>query len=154
MRYVAVQQNDFDIGAESRLLRDIGSNVGAICTFCGLVREFQRESSDKSVEELFLEYYPGMTEKSLQEIVDQATDRWRLLGCRVIHRVGALTPGDQIVFVGTASEHRHEAFESAEFIMDFLKTRAPFWKRQTGSEGTEWVEHRESDDQAAKRWQS
>jgi molybdopterin synthase catalytic subunit len=154
MRYVAVQTGDFDIGAEAGLLRDLGTNVGAVCTFSGMVREFQQDCGDERVDELFLEHYPGMTEKCLQEIVDQAFDRWPLLGCRVVHRVGALSPGDQIVFVGTASEHRHAAFESAEFIMDYLKTRAPFWKRQTAGDSAAWVEHRESDDQAAERWQS
>lgn len=154
MRYIAVQQEDFEIAAEAGRLRAIGSNVGAICTFSGLVREFQQDTDDPSVEELFLEHYPGMTEKALTEIVDQAFERWPLTGCRVIHRVGALHPGDQIVFVGTASEHRQAAFESAEFIMDFLKTRAPFWKRQSGSQGAEWVEHRESDEQAADRWRT
>lgn len=154
MRYVAVQQNDFDVGEEARHLRALGSNVGAVCTFSGMVREFQQDAGDDHVKELFLEHYPGMTEKCLADIVEQAFERWPLLGCRVIHRVGALTPGDQIVFVGTASEHRQAAFESAEFVMDYLKTRAPFWKRQTGSEGAEWVEHRESDEQAAERWKT
>ena len=154
MRYVAVQQGDFDMGEEAVQLRNIGKNVGAVCTFSGLVREFQQDTDANLVAELFLEHYPGMTEKCLAEIVDQAFERWPLAGCRVIHRVGALQPGDQIVFVGTASEHRQAAFESAEFIMDYLKTRAPFWKRQTGSSGTEWVEHRDSDEQAAERWQT
>ena len=154
MRYIAVQQNDFDVGEEAGRLRDIGKNVGAVCTFSGMVREFQQDSGTDLVDELFLEHYPGMTEKCLADIVEQAFARWPLAGCRVIHRVGALQGGDQIVFVGTASEHRHAAFESAEFIMDYLKTRAPFWKRQTGSSGSEWIEHRESDEQAAERWQT
>ncbi len=151
MRYIAVQQEDFDIGDETRQLR-IATNIGAICTFSGLVREFQQDGDGAAVDELFLEHYPGMTEKALGDIVDEAFSRWQLVGCRVIHRIGALNPGEQIVFVGTASEHRHNAFESAQFIMDYLKTRAPFWKRQTGPRGSEWVEHRESDDQAASRW--
>ena len=154
MRHIAVQEQDFDIGEEARYLSSIGTNVGAICTFSGLVREFQQDAGDNLVEELFLEHYPGMTEKSLADIVEQAFQRWPLSGCRVIHRVGALRPGDQIVFVGTASEHRLAAFQAAEFIMDYLKTRAPFWKRQSGSGGSQWVEHRESDEQAAARWQS
>ena len=154
MRYIAVQQEDFDLGEEASQLRSIGNNVGAVCTFSGMVREFQQDTDTDAVDELFLEHYPGMTEKCLREIVDQAFERWPLSGCRVIHRVGALQPGDQIVFVGTASEHRQAAFESAEFIMDYLKTQAPFWKRQTGSSGTEWVEHRDSDEQAAKRWRT
>lgn len=153
VRYVAVQQEDFDLGHEARQLSQLAGNVGALCTFTGLVREFQQAAgAEPSVDELFLEHYPGMTEKSLREIVDQASARWPLLGCRVIHRVGALHPGDQIVLVATASAHRHAAFESAEFIMDYLKTRAPFWKRQTGAAGSEWVEHRDSDEQAAARW--
>ncbi|MCB1671506.1 MAG: molybdopterin synthase catalytic subunit MoaE [Gammaproteobacteria bacterium] len=154
MRYIAVQQEDFDVGDEARRLREIASNVGAICTFSGLVREFQQDAGNRAVSELFLEHYPGMTEKSLEEIVDQACARWQLIGCRVIHRVGALHPGDQIVFVGSASEHRQDAFESAQFIMDYLKTRAPFWKRQSGEEGSQWVEHRDSDELAAERWRS
>ncbi|MBT8145276.1 MAG: molybdopterin synthase catalytic subunit MoaE [Gammaproteobacteria bacterium] len=154
MRYVGVQQNDFDLAEEAGHLRGIGTNVGAICTFSGMVREFQQNVETDPVEELFLEHYPGMTEKCLAEIVDQAFDRWPLAGCRVIHRVGALKPGDQIVLVATASEHRQAAFESAQFIMDYLKTKAPFWKRQTGSSGSEWVEHRDSDEQAAERWQT
>jgi molybdopterin synthase catalytic subunit len=152
-RSITIQQDDFDVGAEARLLRASGSNTGAICTFTGLVREFQQDSGDQQVTELYLEHYPGMTEKALGEIVDEAFSRWRLLRCRVIHRVGALNPGDQIVFVGTVSEHRGDAFESAQFIMDYLKTRAPFWKRQSGSAGSQWVEHRSSDDEAARRWQ-
>ena len=152
MRYVAVQQDDFDVGAEVAQLRKSGSNAGAVCTFTGMVREFQQDAGTDRISELFLEHYPGMTEKSLREIVDQAFERWQLLSCRVIHRVGSLHPGDQIVFVGTVSEHRHDAFAAAEFIMDYLKTRAPFWKRQTGTGGTEWVAHRESDEVAADRW--
>lgn len=154
MRYIAVQQEDFDLGIQARHLRDIASNVGAVCTFTGLVREFQQDAGDCSVNELFLEHYPGMTEKSLADIIDQAFERWPLLGCRVIHRVGALQPGDQIVFVGTASEHRQAAFESAQFVMDYLKTRAPFWKRQSGASGSEWVEQRSSDDEALARWKN
>ena len=153
MRYIAVQQEDFDLGIQARHLRDIASNVGAVCTFTGLVREFQQDAGDCSVNELFLEHYPGMTERSLADIIDQAFERWPLLGCRVIHRVGALQPGDQIVFVGTASEHRQAAFESAQFVMDYLKTRAPFWKKEVTDEGDRWVDARVADDAAAGRWQ-
>lgn len=151
--FISVQQQDFDIKYESDQLRRDASNIGAMVTFTGLVREIQQqEHSPQQRQELFLEHYPGMTEKALQDIAVEAGRRWAIPCCRIIHRVGALQPGDQIVFVGTASTHRRDAFEAAEFIMDYLKTKAPFWKRQTDASGSEWVEHRDSDDMAAQRW--
>lgn len=153
--YINVQETDFDISAELASMRNTAVNTGALVSFTGLVREFhQSGESSEHIQELFLEHYPGMTEKCLRQIATEAMTRWELLGCRVIHRIGQLTPGDQIVLVITASEHRHAAFESAEFIMDYLKTRAPFWKRQKADSGSGWVEHRISDETAAKRWKN
>ena len=150
---VSVQHIDFDLAAEYAALRERADNAGAICTFTGLVREFyQAQQTDEKVLSLYLEHYPGMTEKALQDIVVQAQQRWRLLACRVIHRVGELHAGDQIVFVGVASAHRGDAFDAAEFIMDYLKTRAPFWKKQNTEHGADWIESRQSDAEAAARW--
>lgn len=140
---VSVQTQDFDAGAEMRALsRD--PLVGAVASFVGVVREVG----------MTLEYYPGMTEKALQRIVDEARGRWRVLDCSVIHRYGKLEPTDQIVLVAVASAHRADAFEACEFIMDYLKTQAPFWKKEHRAEGAKWVEARASDDQAAQRWQA
>ncbi len=148
---VDVQQHDFDLAAEYALVRDIALNPGAITIFSGLVRELQNSTS--AGQSLTLEHYPGMTEKALQGIAEQAADRWPLSVCRIIHRVGTLMPGEQIVLVATASEHRDAAFDAAHFVMDYLKTAAPFWKKQTTREQDYWVESRESDHQAAARWQ-
>ena len=151
--YVAVQEADFVVQEEIERLRQIAGDVGAIVTFTGLVREFHRDSdSVQGVEELFLEHYPGMTEKRMEEITAQAMERWQLLGCCAIHRVGSLQPGDQIVLVLTASSHRQAAFSAAEFIMDYLKSKAPFWKRQRDGTTTEWITQRESDHDALERW--
>ena len=153
--FVSVQTEDFDLKIESDLLKSDSENAGALVTFTGLVREFHQEQNQPGqVQELFLEHYPGMTEKCLSDISEEAAKRWGISCSRVIHRVGALTAGDQIVFVGTASAHRQAAFEAAEFIMDYLKTKAPFWKRQTDESGSRWIEHRESDEAAAQRWES
>lgn len=134
---VCVQTEDFDAGAEMRALsRD--PKVGAVASFVGVVREVA----------MALEHYPGMTERALQKIVDEAKSRWQVLDCTVIHRTGALQPTDQIVLVAVASGHRADAFAACEFIMDYLKTQAPFWKK----EGVGWVEARASDDKAAERW--
>jgi len=134
---VAVQREDFDAGAEIRALsRD--PKVGAVASFVGVVREIG----------MTLEHYPGMTEKALRGIVDEARARWKVLECTVIHRYGRLEPTDQIVLVVVAGAHRGEAFEACEFIMDYLKTRAPFWKKEAAG----WVEARAADDQAAERW--
>jgi len=144
--FVSVQEADFDLGAEVAALSAGREDVGAVASFVGLVRGGE-------VAEMSLEHYPGMTEKALAEIVAEAQKRWVLLGVRVIHRIGALQPGAQIVLVAVASSHRQEAFAACEFIMDYLKTQAPFWKKETTPEGSRWVDARESDDSALRRWQ-
>ncbi len=153
---ISVQTEDFDIAALYAALRQEAQNAGAIASFTGLVREFY-EPEDRghkdAVRTLTLEHYPGMTEKALEEILAQAQARWDVLAARVIHRVGELRAGDQIVYVGIASTHRGDAFAAAEFIMDYLKTRAPFWKKQTAGEHSEWIESRASDESALSRWQ-
>jgi molybdopterin synthase catalytic subunit len=136
---ISVQAEDFDLGKEVRALsRD--PRVGAVASFVGVVREVP----------MTLEHYPGMTEKALRKIVDDALARWRVLDCTVIHRFGSLAPTDQIVLVAVASAHRGDAFAACEFIMDYLKTRAPFWKKEAAG----WVEARASDDEAAGRWKA
>ncbi|HET7772542.1 MAG TPA: molybdopterin synthase catalytic subunit MoaE [Burkholderiaceae bacterium] len=146
---VRVQTEDFDLGAELAALRAGRTDIGGIASFIGTVRDL---NEGDAVSTLTLEHYPGMTEKALQAIVDEAHRRFDLLAARVIHRVGRLGPGDQIVLVITASAHRGEAFAACEFLMDYLKTRAPFWKKEVTPEGERWVEARESDDEAAARW--
>lgn len=143
---VSVQQDDFDVGAESAALTAGRCDVGAVASFVGHVR------GDGGLLAMSLEHYPAMTEKALVGIVNQAEARWPLLGVRVIHRVGRLLPGERIVFVGVASSHRQAAFEACEFIMDFLKTRAPFWKKEETPAGSHWVDARESDEAALTRW--
>ncbi len=152
---ISIQQEDFDVGREQAELRLAAGDAGAVVTFTGLVREvYDHSVSDSdSVLSLTLEHYPGMTEKCLQDIVDQANSRWRLLATRIIHRVGKLQAQDQIVLVATASAHRQDAFAAAEFIMDYLKSNAPFWKKQETPEGSEWVDSRESDSDALTRWE-
>ncbi|PQJ66446.1 MULTISPECIES: molybdopterin synthase catalytic subunit MoaE [Photobacterium] len=145
---ISVQFDDFSVADEYEKLAE-GTEAGAVVTFIGKVRDFNQGDA---VTGLSLEHYPGMTEKSLQEIVDQAHQRWPLLKTRVIHRVGDLALGDQIVFVGVTSAHRGAAFEACEFIMDFLKTRAPFWKKEQTPEQSRWVDARETDTSAADRW--
>jgi molybdopterin synthase catalytic subunit len=135
---ISVQQEDFDLSSVLREMRK-DPKVGAIASFVGVVREVS----------MTLEHYPGMTEKALRKIVEEAKVRWQVLDCTVIHRFGPLQPTDQIVLVAVASAHRGDAFEACEFIMDYLKTRAPFWKKE---EGKGWVEARASDDTAAERW--
>ena len=144
-----VQPGDFDAGRELESLTRGRKDVGALASFVGLVRD---ANDGQAIRAMTLEHYPGMTEKALEEICAQAHARWDLLDTLVIHRVGPLQPGDRIVLVGVASAHRGEAFAACEFIMDYLKTRAPFWKREDTPEGTRWVEARESDDAAAQRW--
>ncbi len=150
---ITVQFEDFDIGEEYAALRKQAGDAGAIVTFTGLVRELYATSSSDKIRSLTLEHYPGMTERCLADITAQANTRWQLLSTRIIHRVGTLQAGDQIVFVGTASAHRHHAFESAQFIMDYLKSEAPFWKKQTSTADSHWVESRDSDAEAIARWQ-
>ena len=148
---VSVQQADFDTGAEIAALG--GEGIGAVASFVGLVRADKAGANDAdAVQAMTLEHYPAMTQSALDDIVAQARARWDLAGVRVIHRVGRLLPGERIVFVGVASSHRHDAFAACEFIMDYLKTRAPFWKREETAGGARWVDARESDDAALGRW--
>ena len=146
---IKVQKEPFDTGAEINAI--IGSNtaIGAIASFTGTVRDI---SGDGKIETMTLEHYPGMTEKALEDIEAQAKRRWPLQACIIIHRYGALEPGDPIVLVITASAHRKAAFEACEFLMDWLKTKAPFWKLEEGDGAQNWVEARGEDDEAAKRW--
>ena len=146
---IRIQSEDFNLQVEYDQLRQ-QSSVGAVVTFSGLVRDC---NLGQSVSGLTLEHYPGMTEKSLTEIVEQAKQRWDILACRIIHRVGKLALQDQIVFVGVAAQHRQEAFSCCEFIMDYLKTQAPFWKKECNEQGDSyWVDARESDEQALCKW--
>ena len=149
MARVRVQPEDFDTGRELDALTRGRKDVGAVASFVGLVRD---ANDGQSVSAMTLEHYPGMTEKALEDICAQAQARWDILDTVVIHRFGPLKPGDRIVLVGVASGHRGEAFAACEFIMDYLKTRAPFWKREDTPQGSRWVEARESDDAAAERW--
>lgn len=149
MARVRVQGADFDVGAELDSLTRGRTDVGGLASFVGLVRS-SNDGSD--VQGMTLEHYPGMTEKALEDICAQAHARWDLIDALVIHRVGRLVPGDRIVLVGVASAHRGEAFHACEFIMDYLKTRAPFWKKEETAQGPRWVEARASDDVAAGRW--
>jgi len=148
---VRVQTEDFDVGRELAALRGADRSVGAVAAFVGTVRDV---NADASVATLTLEHYPGMTEKALAAIIDDAKSRWAIADALVIHRVGALRPADQIVLVGVTSAHRGEAFAACEFIIDYLKTRAPFWKKEETPDGARWVEARASDDDAAARWRA
>lgn len=147
---IRIQNADFRMDEEYERLRRAGGGVGAIVTFTGLVRDLQ---GAERVEALVLEHYPGMTEKSLRAILDEAAARWPLLDATVIHRVGELAAAEQIVFVGVCSAHRQAAFEAAAYIMDYLKTAAPFWKKCRGPGGEHWVEAKESDEEAFRRWE-
>ena len=146
---VRVQPQDFDAGAEIAALRAGDARVGAVAAFVGTVRDV---NDGDGVSTLTLEHYPGMTERALEEIVAKARERWDVLECLVVHRVGELRPLDQIVLVVVTSAHRGEAFAACEFVMDYLKTRAPFWKKEVTQAGERWVEARASDDDAARRW--
>lgn len=148
---VTIQHEDFDLNAEVAALRASSNNVGAIVSFVGLVRDM---SPDGQVESIFLEYYPGMCEKELGKIIAEATARWQLVGTRVIHRVGLLHPNEQIVLVAAASSHRGEAFKGCEFIIDYLKTAAPFWKKEIKPDGDVWLETKETDKQRMQHWRS
>ena len=149
MARVRVQEADFDVGRELDALTHGRRDVGGLASFVGLVRD---ANDGHAIRGMTLEHYPGMTEKALEDICAQAGSRWDLIDVVVIHRVGKLAPGDRIVLVGVASAHRGEAFAACEFIMDFLKTRAPFWKKEDTPQGGRWVDARESDDRAAERW--
>lgn len=147
---ISIQTDDFDVGTEYEALRSTGPSTGAIVTFSGLVRD----SGDLSgVTGLFLEHYPGMTEQVIQGLIDEASRRWDVQRARVIHRVGRLALADQIVFVGVCSAHRGDAFAACEFIMDALKTSAPFWKKEITGEGEHWVEQKESDVARSRNWE-
>ena len=146
---IVVQTETFDLGAEVDAMRLGRSDIGAIASFVGLARDINEGSG---VQAMTLEHYPGMTEKALAAVVDEARARWALLDVSVIHRVGRLLPGDPIVLVVVAGSHRGEAFAACEFVMDALKTRAPFWKKEETPEGERWVDARASDDAAAARW--
>ncbi len=147
---IRVQQALFDPGAELNALHAADTGTGAVASFVGYMRDF---NDGASVSRMFLEHAPGMTEKALAKIVAEAEARWPLRGVEVLHRVGELGPGEPIVFVGVASAHRGAAFAACEFIMDYLKTRAPFWKKEAGEAGERWVDGRDSDRSAAQRWE-
>jgi molybdopterin synthase catalytic subunit len=148
---VRIHAEDFDPGAEMAAMRKGNPAVGAIASFVGVVRDV---NEGDVVCDMTLEHYPGMTEKSIEEIVTQARGRWNVIDALVVHRVGLLKPTDQIVLVMVASAHRGDAFAACEFIMDYLKTRAPFWKKENTAEGARWVDARATDDAAAERWKS
>ncbi len=147
--FIRIQEADFDLTTEVKLLRKDDPRVGAVVTFVGTVRDMNDGSQVKGMT---LEHYPGMTEKSLEEIIIQAKGRWDIYKTLVIHRVGPLLPEDQIVLVAVTSAHRGEAFAACEFIVDYLKTAAPFWKKEETPEGGKWVDARVTDDAAMARW--
>jgi molybdopterin synthase catalytic subunit len=146
---VRIQTEDFSCDAENASLRGNSQAIGAVANFTGYVRA---EDGDTTVAALELEHYPGMTEKAITGIVQQAAKRWQLLACTVIHRVGMLHAGEQIVFVAVGSSHRGDSFAACEFIMDYLKSQAPIWKKEMTSDGDSWVEARDTDQQRAERW--
>ena len=146
---IRVQEGDFDLSTEIARLREGDGRVGAVVSFVGTVRDLNEGAA---VSEMELEHYPGMTERALEDIVAQARTRWELFGVLVIHRVGPLAPFEQIVLVACASRHRGEAFAACEFIMDYLKTDAPFWKKEQTPDGARWVDARASDDSAKRKW--
>jgi len=146
---IRVQKEDFDVAAEIAALSDGNHAIGGIALFVGLVRDL---AEGETVSAMTLEHYPGMTEKMLAEIEAEANSRWPLEASLIVHRTGRLEPGDRIVLVATASPHRGAAFEACQFLMDWLKTKAPFWKKEDTAAGARWVDARESDDEAARRW--
>ncbi len=146
---VRVQHEDFDAGAEIAALRSNNPKIGAVASFIGIVRDLNEGAAVGSIT---LEHYPGMTEKSLAAIAEQAKTRWNLLDVLIIHRIGTLAPTDQIVLVVTTSSHRGDAFAACQFVMDYLKTEAPFWKKEATADGTRWVDARDSDAQAREKW--
>ncbi|NBS72765.1 MAG: molybdenum cofactor biosynthesis protein MoaE [Betaproteobacteria bacterium] len=146
---VVIQEKDFDVSQEMALLRALDRGVGAICSFVGTVRDRNEGAQVSSME---LEHYPGMTEKSIEAMIESAFKRFDILGARVIHRVGLLQPLDQIVLVLVTSAHRGQSFQACEYLMDYLKTQAPFWKKEIAPSGARWVDARVSDDQALERW--
>lgn len=151
MDQITIQTEPFDIAAIQDQMRADNPAIGALVTFVGLMRDM---NEGDQVSGMTLEHYPGMTEKALQKILDDANRRWELMGIRVVHRVGELQPLDPIVLVAVASAHRGEAFRGCEFVIDYLKTRAPFWKKEQTPDGERWVDARHSDDQAEARWRA
>ncbi|MQA52401.1 molybdopterin synthase catalytic subunit MoaE [Pseudomonas piscis] len=147
---IRVQGAAFDPGAELNAMHAANVGVGAVVGFVGYVRDF---NDGQDVHGMFLEHYPGMTEKALAKIAEEAGQRWPLLKLEILHRIGALAPGEPIVFVAAASAHRQAAFDACAFVMDYLKTRAPFWKKEQTADGPRWVEGRHSDQAAAERWE-
>ena len=151
---IQIQAEDFDVGQELKKISSGDSGIGAVCSFVGLVRDFSgQQEGDKKISSMTLEHYPGMTEKQLEKIECDARARWELSEVIIIHRIGALAPGDQIVLVVVASAHRDAAFEAARFIMDFLKTKATFWKKEETGSGAKWVEAKSSDSDSVQRWE-
>ncbi|MCH9799346.1 MAG: molybdopterin synthase catalytic subunit MoaE [Betaproteobacteria bacterium] len=146
---VQVQTADFDVAAELAAMRTASADIGAVVSFIGQVRDI---NDGDAVSTLTLEHYPGMTERALEQIEQEAKSRWNISGSLIIHRVGMLQPLEQIVLVAVASAHRGEAFKACEFIMDYLKTQAPFWKKESTPDGERWVEAKISDDEAQSRW--
>ncbi len=146
---VRVQHQDFDVGAEIAQLRTADARIGAVASFIGVVRDVNEGATVGSIT---LEHYPGMTERSLAAIAEQAKARWNLFDVLIVHRVGTLAPTDQIVLVVTTSSHRGDAFAACQFVMDYLKTEAPFWKKEITNDGVRWVEDRQSDAAARERW--
>ena len=149
---VVIQTEDFDVSTEIAALRAGDGRVGAVCSFVGTVRDRNGPAAAGSVQAMELEHYPGMTEKAITQMIDAARQRFDILGARVIHRVGLLQPQDQIVLVVVSSAHRGESFQACEFLMDYLKTQAPFWKKETTPDGAHWVDARVQDDAALARW--
>ena len=147
---IRIQEQDFDVAAEMQRLRDGRSNIGAISNFVGIMRD---TNNGQDISEMTLEHYPKMAEQILEDLQQQALQRWNLIDAVIIHRVGKLIPGDQIVLVAAASEHRHDAFAACEFLIDQLKTAGPFWKQEHTGDDIRWVEERDSDKLASKRWQ-
>jgi molybdopterin synthase catalytic subunit len=152
MPRVTIQTADFDLSTELAALRAGEHGVGAVASFVGTVRDRNGGDAGKGISAMELEHYPGMTEKSIEAMIDDAMGRFELRAVRVIHRVGVLQPGEQIVLVAVTSMHRGQAFQGCEYLMDYLKTQAPFWKKETTPEGARWVDARETDDAALARW--
>ena len=146
---IKIQNNDFDVAKETKILQQ--DQIGAIVTFVGIVRGFD-EKTNQSIQSMTLDYYPGMTELEIEKIIKESCKRWEISGVTVIHRVGKLKPSDQVVFVGVASKHRQNAFDSCNFIMDWLKTKAPFWKKEETEEGVRWIDSLASDGDRIARW--
>jgi molybdopterin synthase catalytic subunit len=147
---VRVQREDFDVGVELAALRGANPRVGAVASFIGLARDL---NEDRTVLAMTLEHYPGMTERALEDIVRQARERWDIIDALIVHRIGTVMPLEQIVLVAVTSAHRHDAFEACRFLIDYLKTDAPFWKNEQTPQGTRWVEARTADEQARAAWE-